>query len=170
MPSHRQSAVRGAVRPELAGELRLERRTDGRLVACLDGAASPVRPVRCFPLSRPAAYISLRDDDEREVALVVDLDDLDPDSRSVLAEELADAGFVLHIARIHSVNEELEIRTWKVDTREGPRTFQTARDEWPRQLPGGGLLLRDVAGDLYLVPQASELDARSRRAIWAFID
>jgi hypothetical protein len=170
MQRHRQSAAREAVQPELAGELRLERRTDGRLVAWLEGAASPVRPVRCFPLSRPAAYISLRDDDEREVALVVNPADLGPGSRSVLEEELADAGFVLHVARIHSVHEELEIRTWKVDTRQGPRTFQTARDEWPRQLPGGGLLLRDVAGDLYLVPEASELDARTRRALWAFID
>ena len=170
MPSRRQSAVREAVHPELAGALRLERRTDGRLVACLEAAASPVRPVRCFPLSRPAAYISLRDDDDREVALVVNPGDLDPGSRGALEQELADAGFVLHIARVHSVHEELEIRTWKVETREGPRTFQTARDEWPRQLPGGGLLLRDVAGDLYLVPRASDLDARSQRALWAFID
>jgi hypothetical protein len=100
----------------------------------------------------------------------VSLGDLDPGSRIFLEEELADAGFVHHVARIHAVDEELEIRTWKVETREGPRTFQTARDEWPRQLPDGGLLLRDVAGDLYLIPPASELDARSRRALWAFID
>ena len=149
---------------------RIERRNDGRLVAFVDGAARPVRPVRCFPLSRPGAYISLRDDDDRECALVSNPADLDPSSRTALEQDLAEAGFVLHISRIVSVEEELEIRTWKVHTREGPRTFQTARDEWPRQLTGGGLLLRDVAGDLYLVPQASDLDARSRRLLWAFID
>ena len=70
---------------------------------------------------------------------------------------------MLDIERILAVEEELEIRIWKVETREGPRTFQTARDEWPRPLPGGGLLLRDVAGDLYLVPQAAELDRTSRK-------
>jgi hypothetical protein len=126
--------------------------------------------VRCFPWSLPAAYVSLRDDDGGEVALVVALADLDPSSRRLLEEELAEASFVLRISRIVSVEEELEIRTWKVETQEGPRTFQTARDEWPRELPGGGLLLRDVAGDLYLAPRRDELDAKSRRILWAFID
>ena len=101
---------------------------------------------------------------------MVDPDSLDPGSRAVLQEDLAQAGFVLHIRRILSVRDELEIRIWKVETQEGARTFQTARDEWPRPLPGGSLLLRDVAGDLYLIPRAAALDATSRRVLWAFTD
>jgi hypothetical protein len=69
-----------------------------------------------------------------------------------------------------AVEDELEIRTWQVGTVQGPRTFQTARDEWPRPLPGGGLLLRDAAGDLYLIARPAELDAASRRVLWAFVD
>jgi hypothetical protein len=150
--------------------LRLERRSDGRLVVGTGAAATPVRPVRCFPWSQPGAFISLRDDEDREVALVVEPASLEGRSRALLEEELAHAGFVLHIARIVAVEEELEIRAWRVETREGPRTFQTARDEWPRPLPGGGLLLRDVAGDLYLIPRPAELDPASRRVLWAFVD
>jgi hypothetical protein len=129
-----------------------------------------VRPVRCFPWSRPGAYVSLRDDADEEVGFVVDPDTLDAGSRAVLQEELAQAGFVLHIRRILSVREELEIRLWRVETEEGPRTFQTSRDEWPRPLAEGSLLLRDVAGDLYLIPRAAALDPTSRRVLWAFTD
>jgi len=149
---------------------RLQRRLDGRLCLDRDGTLAPVRPVRCFPWTRPGAYLSLRDDEDEELAFVVDPDSLDPGSRAVLQEELAQAGFVLHIRRILSVRDELEIRIWKVETQEGARTFETARDEWPRPLTEGSLLLRDVAGDLYLIPRAAALDAKSRRVLWAFTD
>ncbi|HKE20363.1 MAG TPA: DUF1854 domain-containing protein [Kofleriaceae bacterium] len=149
---------------------RLERHSDGSLVAWQGGEATPVRPVRCFPWSRPGAYISLRDERQREVALIHDPAELDPGSRAALEQAMAEAGFVLQVLRVVEVDEELEIRTWKVETRQGARTFQTARDEWPRPLPGGGFLVRDVAGDLYLIPANGELDARSQRALWAFID
>jgi Domain of unknown function (DUF1854) len=150
--------------------LRMERRGDGRLCAAKAGALIPVRPVRCFPWSSPGAYISLRDDEDNEVALVADPASLDGGSRMLLEAELAQASFVLHIRRILAVEEELEIRVWKVETREGARTFQTARDEWPWPLPGGSLLLRDVAGDLYLVPRTAELDPTSRKIFWPFMD
>jgi hypothetical protein len=148
----------------------LQRGRDGRLHASRGGGFTPVRPVRCFPWSNPGRYISLRDDKDREVAFVGDPADLDEGSRELLAEELAQASFVLHVCRIIEVREELEIRIWKVQTKEGLRTFETARDEWPRPLPDGNLLLSDVAGDLYLVPRAAELDASSRRVLWAFLD
>jgi hypothetical protein len=114
--------------------------------------------------------VSLRDDEDKEVAFVDEPDTLDPSSRALLQEELAQAAFVLHIERILSVRQELEIRIWKVETREGPRTFETSHDEWPRPLAEGGLLLRDVAGDLYLIPRVATLDPTSRRVLWAFID
>jgi hypothetical protein len=158
------------ITPTELAPVRIERRGDGRLCVARAGTLTPVRPIRCFPWSNPGAYISLRDDDDKEVALVADPATLDGGSRALLEAELAQAGFVLHIRRILAVTEELEIRVWKVETREGLRTFQTARDEWPWPLPGGSLLLRDVAGDLYLVPQSAELDPSSRRIFWPFMD
>jgi Domain of unknown function (DUF1854) len=161
---HEEPMVRSPAR------LGLARDRQGRLVARRDGHAVAVRPVRCFPWSRPGSYISLRDDADREVALVVDPAELDASSRDVLEQALAEAGFVLRVTRVVEVDEELEIRTWKVETRQGDRRFQTARDEWPRPLPGGGFLVRDVAGDLYLIPPREELDRRSQHALWAFVD
>ena len=151
--------------------LALERRVDGQLWARVDGAdATPVRVVRCFPWSRPTEYVSLRTTDGDELAFVRQPDRLDDASRAALEVALAEAGFVMRIEHIDSVVEEIEIRVWRVRTSQGPRTFQTARDQWPRELPGGGFLIRDVAGDLYFAPEPETLDADSRRYLWAFVD
>jgi hypothetical protein len=61
-------------------------------------------------------------------------------------------------------------RRWKVRTRQGQRSFQTALDAWPRESPDGALLVEDVGGDLYRLPPAEELDAKSRKRVWAFLD
>ena len=159
---------RGRSAPE--EELRLERRADGQLWVCGRGSEKPVRVQRCFPWSQPTAYLSLRDVDDEEVALISEPARLDATSRRVLEEALVEAGFVLEVTSIVDVEEEVEIRTWKVETRQGPRTFQTKLDDWPHEVPGGGVVIRDVAGDLYHVAQPAEMDARSKKWLWAFVD
>lgn len=150
--------------------LQVERRVDGRLWAGREGEAVPVRLVRCFPWSAPARMLSLRDEDDEEVALVAELSELDDESREVLEEALLEAGFVLEVREVLEIEEDVEIRRWKVRTRQGLRRFQTALDAWPREAPTGGLLIEDVAGDLYRIPPGEELDPRSRKRVWAFVD
>ncbi|MDH3734684.1 MAG: DUF1854 domain-containing protein [Gemmatimonadota bacterium] len=150
--------------------LRVRRRPDGQLWAELDGEARPVLVRRCFPWSEPTRFVSLLDHEKNEVALVPDLRALEPESRQALEDALAEAGFVLEVERIESVDEEVEIRTWQVTTRQGHRSFQTRLDDWPREVPGGGYVIRDVAGDLYHVACAKSLDDRSRELLWAYVE
>jgi hypothetical protein len=150
--------------------LAVERRVDGRLWAVRGGEAVPVRLVRCFPWSAPGQHLSLRDDEDREVAFVADAAETDAASQAVLAEALHAAGFVLEVTAIDELEEDFEIRRWTVRTRQGRRQFQTALEAWPREEPGGGLLVEDVAGDLFRIPPAAELDPRSRKLAWAFFD
>jgi hypothetical protein len=152
--------------------LELWRGADGRLWGRSQAEPEPrsVRVCRLFPWSEPAQYVSLRDADDEELALVREPSELDPKSRSALELSLAEAGFVMEIEALNSVEEEIEIRTFEVQTSQGPRTFQTERDEWPRQLGKSGLLIRDVAGDLYAVRHPEQLDARSQKLLWVFLD
>ena len=161
--------VHGGGRPH-STNLILERRVDGQLWATRLDKEKPVWVTRCFPWSEPGRFISLRDTEDEEFALVRDPDQLDPASRAALETCLAEAGFVLEIIAVESCEEEVEIRTWVVLTRQGRRSFQTRRDEWPRDLPGGGLLISDVSGDLFYVPDTQALDAKSRDLLWAFVD
>jgi len=143
---------------------------DGRLVVLVDGESVPVRLRQCFPWSEPGLHLSLRNDDEREVAIVDDPTLLEPESREALEHALAEAGFVLEVTRVLDIDEEVEIRQWTVETRQGRRSFQTHLDDWPRSLPNGGILIRDVAGDLYRLAAPAEMDKKSRELLWAFVD
>src|SRR6185503_6458806 len=104
--------------------------TDGRLVVLVDGEPVPVRLRQCFPWSEPGLHLSLRDDEDREVAIVDDPAELEPESRQALEQALAEAGFVLEVTRVLDIVEEVEIRQWTVDTRQGRRSFQTHLDDW----------------------------------------
>ena len=169
-PSLRQRLLKTLTSPAL------ERRADGTL--CVIGeiggpelsVARPVTVRPCFPWSESRRYISLRDDDNVEVALVRDPAELDLASRRALEQALAEAGFLLEVTRVLAIEEEVEIRHWQVETRQGPRTFQTRLDDWPRKLPEGGFLIRDVAGDLYHIAAPATLDPHSRELLWAFVD
>lgn len=148
--------------------LRLWHGRDGQLWAERGDDTSPVVVHRCFPWSDASSHISLRDPEEEEFAYVRDPSALDPRSRLALLEALAIAGFLLEVTGIEEVADEVEIREWLVRTRQGPRRFQTRLDEWPVEVAGGGVLIRDVAGDLYHVPDPAALDAASRRWLWTY--
>ena len=165
-----EATLLGQRAAERAAGLTLERRADGRLWAVRGDAERAVWVRRCFPWSAPARLVSLRDDDDAEFALVQDPAELDAASRRVLEEALVAAGFVFEITRVTAIDEEVEIRTWRVETPAGSRSFQTRLDEWPRQLPHGGLLIRDVAGDLFHLARPAALDRTSRALLWAFVD
>ena len=148
----------------------VERSDDGRLFVVMNGEWKLVRLRQCFPWTEPHRFLSLRDDEDHELAYITDPGFLSRASRQAVEDALADAGFVLEVLRVVEVDEEVEIRTWTVETKQGRRMFQTHLDDWPRILPTGGLLIRDVAGDLYRLEQPESMDRRSRELLWAFVD
>lgn len=150
--------------------LRIKRGKDGQLWAYKNDTPIAVKVSCCFPWTQPNKYISLRDKDDVEVALIDSLDDLDKESRLIIEQALAEVDFVLEVERIEFMEEDFEIRNWKVVTKNGIRTFQTKLDDWPRPVPGGGLLIRDVSGDLFYIPNPKALDEKSRKILWAFLD
>lgn len=161
MPVHRETTASTIIIRHLG---------DGRLVAVLGERTVPVKLRQCFPWTEPTRHVSLRDNDDKEVAVVDDPATLDAESRHALEAALAEAGFVLEVTRVVDIEEEIEIRQWTVETVQGNRSFQTHLDDWPRVLPSGGLLIRDVAGDLYRLADPERLDRRSRDLLWAFVD
>lgn len=160
-PAAHHAAGASAVRLELGADQRLWLRRGSDVVS--------VRPVRCFPWSSPDELISLRDADENEQLLVVRAADLDPASAEALARAMLASGFVLRVEAVLSIEVDYEVRSWRIRTSHGSRTFQTRLDEWPWPAPGGGHLLRDLAGDVYYLPALDTLDAATRRLLWAYV-
>ncbi len=127
-----------------------------------------VRAKPCFPMSEPGRFFSLLDGDGKEVGLVEDPADLDPASGDALSTALADAAFVIEVTGIDSIETDIDLRIWKVRTASGVRTFETRLGSWPRKLEGGGVLIQDVAEDLYLIRDSDALDEDSQKLLWAF--
>lgn len=165
-----KTATEGGAGRKARQVVELERRIDGQLWAQTGDREVPVKVHRCFPWSEPGRFVSLRDAEEEEVALVRDPGELDARSRAALEDALAEAGFVLQVTRIHAVEDEVEIRVWRVETRQGPRSFQTRRDDWPRKVSDSGFLIHDVSGDLYHVRDTGALDRESREWLWAYAE
>ncbi len=156
-------------------ETGLYRRADGRLVLKNKNEAgedteTPVQVVCAFPWTMLREYISIRDDKGRELVLIDGMKDLKDPVKKIIDEELARWSFLPRITRIESVTSEMELFRWKVETSSGPRDFLTHRHEYPRALPGGQILLKDVANDLYLIENPKELDPKSRKILWAHVD
>jgi len=148
-------------------DITLKRADNGSLLLVQAGKETPVRVRRCFPWREPGRFISLCDKDGKEAALIVDPAGLGADSRARLEEAMALAGFTLRIRKVLDVKDEIELRTWKVDVDGAVRSFQTELDEWPRTLPGGRVVIKDVSGDLYTIENPDVLDTKSRRLLWA---
>ncbi len=148
----------------------LERRVDGKLWLVRKEGDVAVELVRCFPWTSPRRYLSLRDPEGEEQAFVADAVELDPASRRAVEATLARSSFVLEVVRILAVEEDFELRSWRVETTHGPRTLQTPLDGWPREIDAGGLVIEDVYGDLYRISDAERLDPKSKRLLWAFVD
>ena len=142
----------------------------GQLLLQSQRGSIPVRPVACFPWSEPNNYISLRNEAGIEVGFIHSTAELDHSSRTALETTLQQTRFVFEVVAIENVEDEFELRTWSVKTRQGPRSFQTKLEEWPRMLDDGGVIIRDLSGDLYQIINPTALDPASQKLVWAFME
>ncbi len=157
-------------------DVKLRLASDGRLwFSRVSDPDAGVREVavqvrRCFPWSQPLAWLSLRDDDGKELTLIESLEMLNEVAKRELLRALDEASFVFLVEEILSVEEEFELRQWRIRTRQGERLLQTRMNAWPRELADGSLLIQDVANDLYVIPAIAKLDRESQKRLWAFLD
>ncbi len=128
-----------------------------------------VEPIRAFPISDPEHWISLCDPNGREVVQVRDLNDLSAEQRAMLVAELTRREFVPVIRRIESISSLAEPCEWFVETDRGSTSFVLNSDEHVRKLGQDRALILDSHGLRYLVPNAQQLDAHSRRLLSRYL-
>jgi hypothetical protein len=157
--------------PLLPGSFGLSHDPRGRLVLIdAEGRRQVgVEPVRAFPISEPARWVSICDAQGAELAFVDDLADLPQQVRTVLDEDLARRDFVPVVERILSVSAESEPSDWDVLTDRGATRFTLANDDDIRRLGRLGATIVDAHGTRYLVPDLSALDAASRRQLERYL-
>lgn len=143
-------------------------RHDARIDAEVDGAL-PVMNVtlmRAFPFSEPERYLSLRDDKNEEIGLIVEPASLEPASRAIAEEELRRRYVVPVVQRVVSIRERFEVIECQVETDRGSCAFsvRNLRENLLRPSPNRMLLI-DVDGNRFDIPDLSALPATSQALI-----
>jgi hypothetical protein len=129
-----------------------------------------VTVVRVFPLTRPQRPLSVRDGANKEVGILVDAAELDPESRRLVQEELDRRYLTPTIQRIVAVKERFGTVEWDVETDRGPWKFtmRNPRENVVQPSPGR-YLLTDVDGNRFDVRDLAALDAPSQNWLLRYL-
>ncbi|MBI4553151.1 MAG: DUF1854 domain-containing protein [Candidatus Latescibacteria bacterium] len=148
--------------------LRLDRTPSGEIRMSLDGEPTftPVTIMQAAPLSYPGQYICFLDALERVVGIIKDTDKLDPSDRQTVHEELVQRYQTTAIERIFSLKHENRMLYWDILTDQGREEILLEDEEDNiRRLDTGRVLLTDVDGKRFEIPDPEKLDTGSRKAL-----
>lgn len=128
-----------------------------------------LEPRRLFPFTNKNMYITLLDSEEKEVALIRDFDEVDPESRKVLEACFADYYLIPEITRVCDVIVKNGTMKMVVETDRGNVTFQIRnRHHDIKMFRGTGrILIRDFNDNRYEIKDYTKLDAKSRRLLYS---
>jgi hypothetical protein len=119
---------------------------------------------RVFPLSEPDSYLSIQLSDGKEVAILRDIDGLEPESRHLLEEELDRRYFTPAISRIDLLRLEAGMWHFQVMTQRGAADFYVRnwRDS-AHEISRGRWQIQTVDGARFEIEDLEGLDERSRK-------
>jgi hypothetical protein len=125
-----------------------------------------VSAYRSFPLTLGDKYISIRDDKEKEIGIIVDLADFSSDQANLVRAELERRYFTPVVETVVKMKEEFGYIYWEVITDRGPRRF-TSRGQHDSIVPVSDtrILILDVDGNRFDVPDVRLLDAKSAKLL-----
>jgi len=152
-------------------DFKLTRDAAGRLVLTgADGARHQgVVAVRAFPISAPNEGVSLLGEDGHELRWIDRLNDLSPETRSMIDTELAQREFMPEITRIKRVSSFATPSRWQVSTNRGDTELLLKAEDQIRRLDHATLLITDGHGVSFLIPNVDAMDHHSRKLLDRFL-
>lgn len=127
---------------------------------------------QAFPFSDPETYISVRTADEKakEIGIIKDLKQLSEETRGILREQIGYRYFTPEIKRVYSVKTEYGFAYFDVMTDAG-------RCKFVIRMNGGAvvaltetrILIFDLDGNRFEIPDVSRLSAKERKQLDLFI-
>jgi hypothetical protein len=138
-----------------------------RLTVEEDRSYLKVSVLRAFPLSEPNCFLSVRDDANNEVGLIVDPADLGAENRKLVEEELERRYLVPAVTRIVAAKERFGTVDWTIETDRGVCRFTTRnlRENVQRPAPGR-VILNDVDGNRYDIRNVDDLNRESQELLF----
>lgn len=126
---------------------------------------------RAFPHEFLYQYISVLDDDKKEIGIIFDISDLTEESEALVKTEIDLKYYSPVIKDIKSVKERYGFSYWKVILDDGRSKDITMQDTFKNILHTGedSLVLVDVDGNRFTVKSVSALSSRSYRKIELYL-
>jgi hypothetical protein len=129
-----------------------------------------VKPAWAAPISRPNAYLALLDGKGEEIVMLPEPRALPADSWEAVQRELRQRNLTALVTAITQARQEFGATYWTVETDRGSREFVTQNlQENALWFSDTHLLLLDVDGNRFEIPDVAALDARSRGSIHAIL-
>ena len=125
---------------------------------------------RQFPFEVQWEFISVMDSDKQEIGILRELEQFDEDTKGLLIKELTRRYYTPVIEKIYSMKERYGFSYWKVKTPDGEVSF-TLQDTFRSLIHMGEnrLLLLDVNGNRFEIPDVTALDRKSYKKIELYL-
>lgn len=121
---------------------------------------------RAFPQELLWEFISVLDEEQQEIGIIRNVDQLGEENRRLVVTELQRRYYSPVLLKIHSMKERYGFSYWKAETADGNVQF-TLHDTYRSIVRAGGnrVLLTDVNGNRFEIPDVTALDKKSYRKI-----
>jgi hypothetical protein len=137
-----------------------------RVTIAGDRSYPTVKPVWASPIKFPGQYLALLDAKDNEIVTVKDPKTLSPESWAAVETELKRRYLTSTVLSIERAKVEFGATYWHVTTNRGEKDFVTQSLQENAQWMGEShLLLIDVDGNRFEIPDIDALDARSRQIL-----
>lgn len=130
-----------------------------------------LEPHRLFPITNTTMFISLLDQNEREVAFVRDFKELDEASVEALKACFEEYYMIPKITGVIAISERFGSIKWKVETDRGTVTFRIRNRQSDIKCLYGTkrVLVRDSNDNRYEIPDYTALDAHSKYLLFPYL-
>jgi len=125
---------------------------------------------RAFPYDFPWSYISILDNDSKEIGIIRDLTDLPEETAELVKYEINRKYFAPKVTKISAIKERYGFSYWKVTTDAGEMEF-TLQDTYRSLLKVSStrMFIIDIDSNRYEIPDIEQLDRKSFKKIELYL-
>ena len=144
---------------------------NGFLVLSVDGESKGrVKLIRSYPYSLKDEYICVHDIEDNEIGIIRDLKELSKDSLEAASKELQSRYYCPTVTSVKSIKERMghfyfdvviDGRDKSFTVRDLTRNLRSAKDNI--------LLIFDVDGNRYIIPDQEKIEQKSRRLLEPYL-
>ena len=125
---------------------------------------------KCFPWSEGASFFSVRNAKDDEVAFITKLEELSASDYQAIARYFESHYSQFTINKLISVDEEYDLRLFKLKLNLGNVAFKCELMIGPIILSEGRILLYDINGDFYVIEDLKKLTTKEQKTLSYLID